>query len=899
MTYSIPFPHNKIADGYVLQYSASTGRFDPNNPSIPVFNVNTYGAVADCEPLFGFKAGSGGTIFATDNRPAFLAAYIAASAVGGIIYVPPGCYYFKGTLDFTTGLQPISITGAFGDGFTENTPALLVFPSFQTLDNGAHADITTGSCLILGPGSEARNLSITQPQANAPLNWGQITTETYDSFIVPNKGFFGVVYHGKDTGVGLSVGGTEPNWPREWDVDTRFEVNDKIYVVGIQDSANPNLIPWRYKVTAASGNQHTSTQAGFTPYIGLAEKFVSGHTYTVGDSVRPTNANWTGYWFSVTAGTGAVTGEPAWPGPNLSVTQNGVTFTNSGLIWPRDLGVTTVDQSGTLSWQLDDTSGVFIDSAPTPIHWEVRAPVDGIKIFSTRLENINVYNIVGNGVTVLAGVGVPGDGWRADRVSITNVAGNGWYERGGDANVGLGVQISVHGAQGADIFADSFLGSMYEACEISPTNFSYPGRYGYRSTGINATNCFIGCYTEGGSAPSYFNGPHLILGRQGLWSFYPDRNLSNVLEVNSQSRGITSYNMTTGNQGNQWKASTKYEVGTWVYPASNPQGKRYQVNSSTNGAGGLGVSGSVEPAGFGTTTTTGATFTETNGSNVIVYQCNGSQFANIYMGSDTDPRRPLQYQFPDIKVAGNPISFGWMAGAPADGFVGFTYGGIVGNAIVAIDWANFKIRTAANAVGLGYGVDYREWTWTAASTNQVSDIFWNKGLNAQCLAEYFTVAGTPGTSVHAGKLYTDAKEEFRSVSLLWDTQNESDGYALPFVAKVRDGHVTNNATTTTIHTYSVPTDGDLVEFEVKIIAKRLDVIGDAAIFVLRGAWLRIGNALTIVDDFEIVKRSSTPGAGAWTAAIDVTSTTNIRVQVTGEANKVIHWSLVREILETS
>lgn len=156
---------------------------------------------------------------------------------------------------------------------------------------------------------------------------------------------------------------------------------------------------------------------------------------------------------------------------------------------------------------------------------------------------------------------------------------------------------------------------------------------------------------------------------------------------------------------------------------------------------------------------------------------------------------------------------------------------------------------------------------------------------------------------HDGTNITDINgpviEKITEQKIYWAGGLESDGYALPFTHQVRDGYVTTNATTTTATTYSVLVDGDLVEFETKVVAKRLDVIGDAAIFILRGAWLRQGSSLTVVDDFEIVKRSSTPGAGAWTAALDITSGTSIRVQVTGESGKVIHWSLVRETLETS
>jgi hypothetical protein len=140
---------------------------------------------------------------------------------------------------------------------------------------------------------------------------------------------------------------------------------------------------------------------------------------------------------------------------------------------------------------------------------------------------------------------------------------------------------------------------------------------------------------------------------------------------------------------------------------------------------------------------------------------------------------------------------------------------------------------------------------------------------------------------------------FTMPHLLWTGGIEIDGYGLLFDDMVRDGKVTTDATVTTIHTYAVSTDGDLVEFEAKIVAKRLDIVGDAAIFVLRGAWLRQGSTLTVVDDSEVVKRSSTVGAAAWTVVLDATSTTNIRIIATGDANKVIHWGIRRELLEIS
>lgn len=127
----------------------------------------------------------------------------------------------------------------------------------------------------------------------------------------------------------------------------------------------------------------------------------------------------------------------------------------------------------------------------------------------------------------------------------------------------------------------------------------------------------------------------------------------------------------------------------------------------------------------------------------------------------------------------------------------------------------------------------------------------------------------------------------------WTGGTDADGYSLATADSLRDGKLTHNATPVTAHTIAISVDKQLVRVICEVLAKREDVIGDAAYFVVRAVYLRNGSSLSAVSAPEVIKSASTGSATTWAAALSASST-NVLLTVTGEAAKDIHWSVLRE-----
>lgn len=87
-----------------------------------------------------------------------------------------------------------------------------------------------------------------------------------------------------------------------------------------------------------------------------------------------------------------------------------------------------------------------------------------------------------------------------------------------------------------------------------------------------------------------------------------------------------------------------------------------------------------------------------------------------------------------------------------------------------------------------------------------------------------------------------------------------------------------------------------------IVGNRTDTPGDAAYFSLRVGVLRTSEALTEFSAAEVLAGEPADAdhqlnASAWRARLDVSSGTSVRLLVTGDTGKTIHWSGTVRYLE--
>lgn len=127
-----------------------------------------------------------------------------------------------------------------------------------------------------------------------------------------------------------------------------------------------------------------------------------------------------------------------------------------------------------------------------------------------------------------------------------------------------------------------------------------------------------------------------------------------------------------------------------------------------------------------------------------------------------------------------------------------------------------------------------------------------------------------------------------------------DGYGgtRPSTNALRDGYQTTNGSANQVMSTVTPSSGQQIRVLSEVMATRTDVLGDAAWFLLKAVYLRNGGSLVVVKAPSIVDTGSTAGASTWTAQLAANGTA-IETQITGQAGKIIHWSIVREFVEAS
>jgi len=111
---------------------------------------------------------------------------------------------------------------------------------------------------------------------------------------------------------------------------------------------------------------------------------------------------------------------------------------------------------------------------------------------------------------------------------------------------------------------------------------------------------------------------------------------------------------------------------------------------------------------------------------------------------------------------------------------------------------------------------------------------------------------------------------------------------------------TTNNTSTTIATYTLPSDG-VTHVNVVVGAFQASGTGDpdAATFVLSGAWYRDAGGAPVQVRAPTVDQSNPNANGtAWTAVLDIGGN-DVRVRVTGDTGKTIQWGAVRQGVEVT
>jgi len=258
-----------------------------------------------------------------------------------------------------------------------------------------------------------------------------------------------------------------------------------------------------------------------------------------------------------------------------------------------------------------------------------------------KLRDVTVSGFSGNGVNIVADVGARKNAncWIIDTVALLGNGMHGLYVQGGDTNAGYAVGIDATGNGGWGIWDASFLGNTYVGCHTDGNGKRSMVHYGgnryycldsslagsttpgtnsavwaligpggvsfyhpdwvsgatylvggaYASTGINARNVFIGCYSESGSQPpSDFIFPSIVIG--GLHAAGVTNTTSATILIDGSFTTLTS--MTKSNKAKisigagsagdsdalltladpvygDWPYRLKYATGRWLLNWAN------------------------------------------------------------------------------------------------------------------------------------------------------------------------------------------------------------------------------------------------------------------------------------------------------------------------------------------
>jgi hypothetical protein len=236
-------------------------------------------------------------------------------------------------------------------------------------------------------------------------------------------------------------------------------------------------------------------------YATLAPSWTASTAMSVGQYASSTT--YTPYVFEVTAVTGdAKTGssQPTW---------TTTVFDDSGA----DVGTTVTD--GNVTWTVRHQTAVWMRAA-------------------ARLENLTIFGITGDGITVTGDVpDSNSNGAWISRCFVSDVTGNGLLINGDDTNAGVFTACNFDNFRGWAVWDASFLGNLHlgHQCASSYTNIG-----SYQSSGAESSNMFIGCYVESGVGSARIIGNAQIIGGDA------------AADITSDSDGFALANITIGTE---------------------------------------------------------------------------------------------------------------------------------------------------------------------------------------------------------------------------------------------------------------------------------------------------------------------------------------------------------------
>jgi len=278
-----------------------------------------------------------------------------------------------------------------------------------------------------------------------------------------------------------------------------------------------------------------------------------------------------------------------------------------------------------------------------------------------KLRDVTVVGFAGNGINIVADVGARKNAncWSIDSVTVLFNGLHGIYAQGGDANAGYAIGVDASNNNGWGIWDNSFLGNTYVGChtdgngrksmvhyggnryyclDASLAGSTTPGTNGavwaligaggvnvpyypdwvsgatylvggaYASTGLNARNLFIGCYSESGSQPpSNIVAPSMVLGGLHASGFTAAANSTRIIDstftlLKSQSTasggnvsigtgagGDTGAVMALGDPSSSsvYPYRLKYSTGSWALNWGNAADWLYLFNRDATPANGF------------------------------------------------------------------------------------------------------------------------------------------------------------------------------------------------------------------------------------------------------------------------------------------------------------------------
>lgn len=806
---------------------------------------------------------------ATDNHAAIMAAYNQGQALGRpfqLIFPPNDsltAYYVASDLVFN-GTYPCQLTGALGDSQGAQFEASRL--AFPVSENPVNGDVIAKACLTIDAGGWGAN-NLTFWRVGAAVKW--TPNAVYDlSRVVPSFGTFGYMAVSERVPHQMGPSASDeiflnacPGGIVDFDIETRYELNQLLYVCGIIDSLNPGLTPWRYIVTAVTGDQQTTANYGAdVPFTGAAEPWQPNTVYAPGAVVRPTNAGWTphGSYFATSGGLTSGALEPNWSAHdnNGDIVPDGTgTWNNNGKCWPRSTGLPVV--SNNVTFELDDTSGLLHDPNTNgtngPFDWTIKPPIPYIQANASGTTEDCLFAFPDDGVHWHGETSSPGDGWRAIHCAFINTANKCVEVIGGDANVGVCREciFSQYGNAATD--DQSFLG-----CSFYDNNYTTGGTYGRRYSArrvvLNGQSKFSGNYTEGGSAPHWIREPSTFESAKGSPSFK-----FGVPLTQTWGSAPTPFSVFAGPLGHQWAVGLKVVAGSHVYP-DPANGKNYVVDSTPANAV---ITLTLPQPAFTGHTATNDTFIDGQG---VHWRCTGTSTSQTFYGNDTNPAVNISVLWSD-----HSVSFDiFQNNCPFDDFVGVTANTQNNQCTLAQDQTTLHWWLGLVPISVGFTFPQKSWWWDQAipvsGTWAAGSRVWNDGtIVSQSETDYWYTAagGSPGT-------WTEVPTTLAASQHATGGVDPGDSTPLPDDFYLRWAHTVTSATAVTINSYTPP-DGSVVDIAWDFVVKQTAGAGNpkGGKFRATVSVRRAGAALTVEDAAVVVPGSS--NEIAVTVIVDLTA----------------------------